>query len=243
MNKITRNVIIESHEADFLSQANIITLFSHTLDTAGYASNGRAYSIDTLQEQGLSWVLSRFAIEVNRYPKQFEEITIETWIEDINKLVSTRNFQIFDQNRELIAQACSLWSMIDQNTRRPVNLLETLYKDAPVLAEANDMERPARILEVKGEKVDEVKVRYSDIDFNQHANSARYIKWQLDSYNLDMFKEKQVKRFDINFVQEVFFGEKLEVYKEEKENMHFFDLKNENGRSVCKTIFTWEDKK
>ena len=243
MNKITRNVIIESHEADFLSQANIITLFSHILDTAGYASNGRAYSIDTLQEQGLSWVLSRFAIEVNRYPKQFEEITIETWIEDINKLVSTRNFQIFDQNRELIAQACSLWSMIDQNTRRPVNLLETLYKDAPVLAEANDMERPVRILEVKGEKVDEVKVRYSDIDFNQHANSARYIKWQLDSYNLDIFKEKQVKRFDINFVQEVFFGEKLEVYKEEKENMHFFDLKNENGRSVCKTIFTWEDKK
>ena len=243
MNKITRNVIIESHEADFLSQANIITLFSHTLDTAGYASNGRAYSIDTLQEQGLSWVLSRFAIEVNRYPKQFEEITIETWIEDINKLVSTRNFQIFDQNRELIAQACSLWSMIDQNTRRPVNLLETLYKDAPVLAEANDMERPVRILEVKGEKVDEVKVRYSDIDFNQHVNSARYIKWQLDSYNLDTFKEKQVKRFDINFVQEVFFGEKLEVYKEEKENMHFFDLKNENGRSVCKTIFTWEDKK
>lgn len=243
MSKIIRNVVIESHEADLLSQANIITLFSHTLDTAGYASNGRAYSIDTLHEQGLSWVLSRFAIEVNRYPKQFEEITIETWIEDINKLVSTRNFQIFDQNRELIAQACSLWSMIDQNTRRPVNLLETLYKDAPVLAEANDMERPVRILEVKGEKVDEVKVRYSDIDFNQHANSARYIKWQLDSYNLDMFKEKQVKRFDINFVQEVFFGEKLEVYKEEKENMHFFDLKNENGRSVCKTIFTWEDKK
>jgi acyl-ACP thioesterase len=243
MSKIIRNVVIESHEADLLSQANIITLFSHTLDTAGYASNGRAYSIDALHEQGLSWVLSRFAIEVNRYPKQFEEITIETWIEDINKLVSTRNFQIFDQNRELIAQACSLWSMIDQNTRRPVNLLETLYKDAPVLAEANDMERPVRILEVKGEKVDEVKVRYSDIDFNQHANSARYIKWQLDSYNLDMFKEKQVKRFDINFVQEVFFGEKLEVYKEEKENMHFFDLKNENGRSVCKTIFTWEDKK
>lgn len=243
MSKIIRNVVIESHEADLLSQANIITLFSHTLDTAGYASNGRAYSIDALQEQGLSWVLSRFAIEVNRYPKQFEEITIETWIEDINKLVSTRNFQIFDKNKELIAKACSLWSMIDQNTRRPVNLLETLYKDAPILAEANDMERPVRILEVKGEKVDEVKVRYSDIDFNQHANSARYIKWQLDSYNLDMFKEKQVKRFDINFVQEVLFGEKIEVYKEEKENIHSFDLKNESGRSVCKTIFTWEDKK
>lgn len=243
MSKIIRNVVIESHEADLLSQANIITLFSHTLDTAGYASNGRAYSIDALQEQGLSWVLSRFAIEVNRYPKQFEEITIETWIEDINKLVSTRNFQIFDKNRELIAKACSLWSMIDQNTRRPVNLLETLYKDAPILAEANDMERPVKILEVKGEKVDEVKVRYSDIDFNQHTNSARYIKWQLDSYNLDMFKEKQVKRFDINFVQEVLFGEKIEVYKEEKENMHSFDLKNESGRSVCKTIFTWEDKK
>ena len=243
MSKIIRNVVIESHEADLLSQANIITLFSHTLDTAGYASNGRAYSIDALQEQGLSWVLSRFAIEVNRYPKQFEEITIETWIEDINKLVSTRNFLIFDKNRELIAKACSLWSMIDQNTRRPVNLLETLYKDAPILAEANDMERPVRILEVKGEKVDEVKVRYSDIDFNQHTNSARYIKWQLDSYNLDMFKEKQVKRFDINFVQEVLFGEKIEVFKEERGNEHYFDLKNESGRSICKTILTWEDKK
>ena len=243
MNKFTRNVVIESHEADLLSQANIITLFSHTLDTAGYASNGTGYSIDSLHEQGLSWVVSRFAIEVKRYPKQFEEITIETWIEDINKLVSTRNFQIFDKNRELLAEATSIWSMIDTNTRRPVNLLETLYKEAPVLAEANNMERPVRILEVKGEKVDEVKARYSDIDFNQHVNSARYIKWQLDSYNLDTFKEKQVKRFDINFVQEVLFGEKIEVYKEEKENLHYFDLKNESGRSICKTIFTWEDKK
>ena len=176
MNKFTRNVVIESHEADLLSQANIITLFSHTLDTAGYASNGTGYSIDSLHEQGLSWVVSRFAIEVKRYPKQFEEITIETWIEDINKLVSTRNFQIFDKNRELLAEATSIWSMIDTATRRPVNLLETLYKEAPVLAEANSMERPVRILEVKGEKVDEVKARYSDIDFNQHVNSARYIK-------------------------------------------------------------------
>lgn len=243
MNKFKRNVLIDSHEADFLSQANIITLFSHTLNTAGYASNGQGYGIDTLHPLGFTWVLSRFAIEIKRYPKQFEEITIETWIEEISKFVSIRNFQIFDNNRELIGEACSYWSMIDMKTRRPVNLHKSLYQNAPVIEEGVSMERPARILEVKGEKVDDVKVRYSDIDFNQHANSARYIKWQLDSYNLDMFKEKQVKRFDINFVQEVLFGEKLEVYKEEKENLHYFDLKNESGRSICKTIFTWEDKK
>ncbi len=243
MSKFSRNVLIDSHESDFQSQANIITLFSHTLNTAGYASNGQGYGIDTLHPLGLTWVLSRFAIEVKKYPKAFEEITIETWIEDISKFVSTRNFKIYNKNRELLAEACSLWSMIDMNTRRPVNLNESLYQNAPIIAEGIQMERPARILEVKGEKVDEVKVRYSDIDFNQHANSARYIKWQIDSYTLDIFKEKNIKRFDINFVQEVLFGEKLEVFKEERGNEHYFDLKNESGRSICKTILTWEDKK
>lgn len=241
--KFKRNVLIDSHESDFLSQANIITLFSHTLNTAGYASNGQGYGIDTLHPLGLTWVLSRFAIEVKRYPKQFEEITIETWIEDVNKFISTRNFRLYDKNGETLAEACSYWSMIDMNTRRPVNLLESLYQKAPIIAEGVEMERPAKVPEVKGEKVDECRVRYSDIDFNQHANSARYIKWQLDSYNIDIFKEKQIKRFDINFIQEVLFGEKLEVYREEKENKHLFDLKNEAGKSICRTIFTWEDKK
>ncbi len=242
MTKFKRNILVESHESDFQSQANIITLFSHTLNTAGYASNGQGYGIDTLHPMGLTWVLSRFAIEVKRYPKQFDEITIETWIEDISKFISTRNFKLYDSKGEVLAEACSYWSMIDMKTRRPVNLNESIYKNAPITPESPNMERPARILEVKGEKVDEVKVRYSDIDFNQHANSARYIKWQLDSYNIDEFKNKQIKRFDINFVQEVLFGEKLEVYREEKGNLHYFDLKNESGKTICKTVFTWEDK-
>ncbi len=243
MNKFTITIPVAPREVDFMSQTNIVTLFSYVLDSAGYASTGRGFGVDTLNEHGYTWVLSRFAIEVFKYPKIYSTIKIDTWIEDIGVIATTRNFRVYDESGEVIAQACSYWSMIDMKTRRPVNLQDSIFKDAPINPEKNDMNRPAKILEIKGEKADEIKVKCSDIDFNVHANSARYIKWQIDTYNLEDFKDRQIKRFDINFLQEVLFGETIEIYKEERGNEHYFDLKNEKGRSICKTILTWEDKK
>ena len=72
-----------------------------------------------------------------------------------------------------------------------------------------DMSRPAKILEIKGEKASETTVKCSDIDFNIHTNSARYIKWQIDTYSLDDFKDRQIKRFDINYLQEALYGETI----------------------------------
>ena len=243
MNKHTITIPVAPREADFLSQANLITFFMYVLDSSGYASHDKEYSVDNLNKMGFTWVLSRFAMEIFKYPKMYSTIKIDTWIEDIGAIVSTRNFRVYDESGEVIAQATSYWSMINLQTRRPVNLLDSPFKDAPINPEKNDMSRPAKILEIKGEKASETTVKCSDIDFNIHTNSARYVKWQIDTYSLDDFKDRQIKRFDINYLQEALYGETIEVFKEERGNEHYFDLKNANGRSICKTILTWEDKK
>ena len=69
MTKHTITIPVAPREADFLSQANLITFFMYVLDSSGYASHDKEYSVDNLNKLGFTWVLSRFAMEIFKYPK------------------------------------------------------------------------------------------------------------------------------------------------------------------------------
>ena len=62
------------------------------------------------------------------------------------------------------------------------------------------------------------QTRYSDIDINGHVNSIKYIEHILDLFPMETFKDKQVKRFEMAYVAESYYGDSLSFYKEEKED-------------------------
>ena len=53
------------------------------------------------------------AIEMDRYPDEYEHYQIETWVSDINRLMTTRNFILHDRAGNAIGKGCTHWSMID----------------------------------------------------------------------------------------------------------------------------------
>ena len=54
MNKHTITIPVAPREADFLSQANLITFFMYVLDSSGYASHDKEYSVDNLNKLGFT---------------------------------------------------------------------------------------------------------------------------------------------------------------------------------------------
>ena len=50
-----------------------------------------------MQSNNTTWVLSRMAIEMDRYPDEYEHYQIETWVSDINRLMTTRDFILHDR--------------------------------------------------------------------------------------------------------------------------------------------------
>ena len=55
---------------------------------------------------------------------------------------------------------------------------------------------------------------YNDVDVNGHINSVKYIEHVLDLFNLEHYKTHRIKRFDIAYVAESYYGDRLNFYRE-----------------------------
>ena len=55
------------------------------------------FGIATLNENHYTWVLSRLAVELENMPCQYEGFSIQTWVENVYRLFTDRNFAILDK--------------------------------------------------------------------------------------------------------------------------------------------------
>ncbi len=226
---------ISAQHIDFQKKVSLSSLFHLILKTAGKDADNKGFGLLKLQSDDYTWVLSRFAMDMERFPLENEEITIETWIQDVGTMFTTRNFRITNGNDKLIGYASSSWAVIDMQTRQSV-LLDTLPSlNDFIFPETTPIGAPARIANVKGDVANRFEVKYSHIDVNRHTSSPFYIQWIADCFSLDFYLTNKLKRFEINFLKEITFGDTGEVYRETKaENEYSFQILTQEKGIACR---------
>ena len=149
-------------------------LGNHLLNCAGFHANDRGFGIATLNEDNYTWVLSRLAIELDEMPYQYENFSVQTWVENVYRLFTDRNFAIIDKDGKKIGYARSVWAMINLNTRKPADLL-TLHGGSIVdyvCDEPCPIEKPSRIKVTSDQPIATLTAKYSDIDINGHVTAS-----------------------------------------------------------------------
>ena len=220
---------IQPQYVDFQFRITMASLGDILLTTAQFNADDNGFGLRRLNEMNCSWVLSRMAIEMNRFPVQYENIQVETWVEEVGRANTTRNFCIRDEKNEIIGNACSVWVFFDMKTRRAKDLqtLDGIHELAN--GDVGLIEKPIKLDAVEGKEYDGFKVKYSDIDINGHVNSIRYIQWISDCFSLDCYREKQVRRFEINYMNEMLFDDVVVIVGKEIEVSDFrFEIQKDN---------------
>ncbi len=212
--------VAEPFHVDFMGKLTMGVLGNHLLNCAGFHAAERGFGIAEINENQYTWVLSRLAIELEDMPRQYEDFSIQTWVENVYRLFTDRNFELKNKDGKTIGYARSVWAMISMQSRKPADLL-TLHggnineyicdKECPI-------PKPGRIKVTQETPVAEYQTKYSDIDINGHVNSIKYIEHILDLFPMETFKDKQIKRFEMAYVAESYYGDTLLFYKEEKED-------------------------
>jgi len=230
----TYSFLVQPQDVDFQCQVTMASLTNILLTTAGFNADDNGFGIRNLNENDCSWVLLRLAVEMQSFPKQYESIEVETWVEEVGRATTTRNFCIRNGNNDVIGNACSTWAMINIITRRAQDLisLDGIHEFANGKTVA--IEKPIKLSGVEANPVDVFKVKYSHIDINGHVNSMRYVEWICNCFSIETYKSKQIKRFEINYVNEIRFGEEvsLSMVEIEKDDFRFEILKE--GKTACK---------
>lgn len=237
-NKVgTYNFVAEPFHVDFNGQLTLGVLGNHLLNCAGFHANDRGFGIATLNEENYTWVLSRLAIELEDMPYQYEDFSIQTWVEAVYRLFTDRNFALINKDGKTIGYARSVWAMINLNTRKPADLLSmhggnivdyVCDKECPI-------EKPSRIKVGTEEVASSHLAKYSDIDINGHVNSIRYIEHILDLFPIEYYKTMRIRRFEIAYIAESYYGDELKFYKEEVNPSEFnIEVKKNSTEVVCR---------
>lgn len=238
-NKIgTYDFIAEPFHVDLNGQLTMGILGNHLLNCAGIHANDRGFGMSTLNEENYTWVLSRLAIELEDMPYQYEKFSIQTWVENVYRLFTDRNFALLNKDGKKIGYARSVWAMINMNTRKPADLLS--MHDGQIADYICDYECPiekhSRIKVTSQDVTCALTAKYSDIDINGHVNSIRYIEHILDLFPIEFYKAMRIRRFEIAYVAESYYGDELKFYKEEAGSGEYnIEVKKNNEEVVCRS--------
>jgi len=205
--------LIEPFHCDISKNVFIGHLGNHMLNAADFHSNERGYGMNYLNSIHRTWVLSRLVVEMNDLPKAYDHIQVETWVESVMRYFTSRNFAVTDDDGKIFGYGRSIWAMIDTDTRQPVDIMAV--RDGLIMKYVEKekecpIDKPSRV-KVGGEAelVGTIGTRYSDVDVNGHINSVKYIEHILDLWDVEWHRRHDVKRFDIAYVAESYYGDEL----------------------------------
>ncbi len=239
LNKVGEYAFVaEPFHVDFAGRLTLGVLGNHLLNCAGFHAEERGFGMATVNESRYTWVLSRLAIELRALPRQYERFTVRTWVEAVYRLFTDRNFELAAEDGTVIGHARSVWAMISMETRRPADLLAlhgggiegyVCQRDCPIA-------KPGRIKLAGGRHVADHRAVYSDIDVNGHVNSVRYIEHVLDLFPLERFRSQRVRRFEIAYVAESYWGDTLSFFVDEKAEGEFdIEIRKNGAEPVCRS--------
>lgn len=230
--KLTYKIRID--EVDNRHFLTVPNLAKYLQEVAWEASILRQNSVNDLQEQGLTWVLSRLQVQMDKYPKYADEITFETWGASFDKYFVYRNFRIFDSTDTLIGKATSSWLIVNIEQGKmipmPQEVVEAFIVDNGEMIPMNKTKIP-NISEATNEY--KTQVRWSDLDINQHSNNTHYYRWAMDSLPIHILAQKQLKYVDIQFKTESKLNDNLLVKLGEKNDSFIHQIINQKTQKEC----------
>lgn len=226
--------MVQPKSVDCTRRASVAAIIGYMLDVAGEDADRKGFGISALDSGHTTWVLSRLAVDIEAQPKQYEEIAIDTWVNEFNRLSSTRNFRIH-RGEECVAKGVSQWCMLNMETRQVVDmsLLKETYMQAMV-EEPSPISAPARLRPITPVGSASRPVVYSDIDFNRHVNTLRYIDLIFDNVPLELIEKNEGLRIDINFIAEALYGETLTICWAQEGNIWNFEISSSPERVLCR---------
>ncbi len=136
---------------------------------------------DYLEPMGQAWILNSWQIDVKRFPKFNEKITIGTFPTGFKSFIGTRNFIVKDENDETIVMANSVWTFMDMIKMRPAKVTEefiqkyTLEEPLPMEYADRKIVLPESEEWIVTEK-EPIKVREHYLDSNMHVNNGQYVQ-------------------------------------------------------------------
>ena len=178
------------------------------------------------------WFLTAYHVKVLRRPKYGEWVTVNTWSREMKGVSASREFELRDQNGELMCLALSNWARM--NTA--VGKLERMSDEAFARYESepehhNFDEAWIQKLRAAGEPTlsREFFIDRNLIDPNRHMNNTRYLDVASLALPDDVYVLGEADEFEITYRKTIPYGETVICEYGEDETARYVAMKSQDG--------------
>ena len=213
---------IRDHECDLNYNIRLTALWDIMQDCAYNHAGLLKFNHESMLKNGNFFALIRMSAKIKKYPKAGEKIIVETYPAGVHKLFCVRNYDVFDGSGEKLAEATSLWIIVDIKTSRPLRV-NNAYPEQDIFKINYEGEIPAKLnADNEGEEVKRVAAEFCDIDVNNHVNNSRYINWLENAIRPH---NSPISGLTVNYLSETKLDEQLTI----KKNDNIYTFVDEKG--------------
>ena len=126
----------------------------------------------------LTWIVLNWKLEVTSRPGACSSIEVVTWGHAYKGLQAGRDYEVLDENGEVIARATSNWVAVNPDTGRPIRLTPEQiagYEMEQDRVNFPDFRFTKTAPELPFVRSMDIKAMKSMIDMNGHVHNASYI--------------------------------------------------------------------
>ena len=192
--------------------------------------------VTCMKEYGGMWVFVRNRIEMPVRPGWMDEYRVTSYISSFSKirlyidtLMESPDGTVYLKSRlELCAVDLETGRIRKSET---VGVGDKTPAEEPLFEISYYKGKPQR-----AGRIDEVRVRPTDIDYCHHTNNIAYVRYFMDQYSADEMIDHPVSAIEVQYATQTHEGDKLEVYRCDAEGVDAFEIDIDGAKAVSCTI-------
>lgn len=229
MEKFKRAYEINSSQCDKNGQLRLRTLFNFFQDLADFHADEMGLGFHFCTMRGIGWIGGAYHVRINRLPVWEDKIVLSTWPSDTTAVTGIRDFQMTDENGNVLINASSQWVLVDTQKMRPVSVVKNVGTYELMRDRALETSFPSLPVMEHVDTEVSVSIRRDDIDINNHVNNAVYPSIVMDSLSDEFLQAHVLAELEVNFKHPAKWGDSFQIKTQIDELTTIHQILNADG--------------
>ncbi|NLY09261.1 MAG: hypothetical protein GXZ11_05110 [Tissierellia bacterium] len=201
------------------------------MDALVSLTNNSSIPMDKMGSEGYFYMVYRATYYFNE-GKWGDKVISRAMLTGMDRFFLNRRVELCNPGEKILATGLSQWFIFDRK-----NNAITPWKDDWINALGKFEDREFNILSAKRhrggwDKETCGKVTEDDLDYNMHVNNTIYVRLMLSVAIDQGLSVENLKKFSINYVNELTLHDEYNVFLYIKENKSFHEVRKKDG-TVC----------
>lgn len=213
----------------FITNTGMLNILENV---ACHHSDMVGFGINDIPTTHLSWVLLAWKVKILKRVTYGTELTVRTWAKPSYKFYTYRDFEVLNENGEVVCIATSKWTLINTLKGSIEKITDDIIGEYDP-EERNVFENPEieKLVEPASFSSEFIyKTQRRDIDVNRHMHNVNYLSLAYEAVPIDVYESKECNNIEIMYKKGIILEDTSKCFYSYQEDAHVVTIKSEDGK-------------